>query len=148
MSEVHYFRSYVVTELMDTKELANTLGAAHSSIDPKASITRPVFDSGQMYVFNFGSIVFWNVSDENQKKTLSSLVGIPGLQLDGMCSEDFSVLITSDRKPQVEFNRIVLDELTAERAEVIAGTLAQSTTMEYYENLTEEILESGGSFYR
>ena len=137
METIHLFRSYVVTELVDTQELARTLGASHSQIDPNAAITQDL-GSGTFFAFNFGSIVFCNVSETEQRQKLASLVGIPGLDLDAMYSEEFTVVVTKGRKPQVEFNRIILDELTTERAEVIAGTLAQSTTMEYYETLIQQ----------
>ncbi len=136
MSHIHRFRSYVITELVDTKELAKVLGADHSSIDPRAAILHRVGE-GYMFVFNFGSLVFWNVPDQDQRSKLASLIGIPGLQLDGMFSDEFSV-IENQSKPQVEFNRLLIDTLSPERAEVIAGTLAQSCTMEYYETITED----------
>ena len=137
METIHTFRSYVVKELVDTQKLAQTLGATHSQIDPKAAITQQL-PTGTFFAFNFGSIVFCDVPNELQITMLARLTGIPGLDADRMCSESFSVVVTKEKRPGVEFNRIILDELTDERAEVIAGTLAQSTTMEYYEALVEE----------
>ncbi|SMF36254.1 RMD1 family protein [Pseudobacteriovorax antillogorgiicola] len=137
MPSSHNFRSYVVSELVDTGELAKKLHAAHSTIDPRAAINHRI-SNGEMFAFNFGAIVFWNVPDEAQAAELSSLIDLPGLVKDSMCSEDFIATEDPDKAPRVEFNRILIDHLSKDRAEVITSTIAQSTTMEYYESMCEE----------
>jgi len=49
--------------------------------------------------------------------------------------EEFLVIEDSSREPAIEFNYMSIPQMTPERAEVIALTVAQSAAMEHYEGL-------------
>ncbi len=137
-SRTHVLRSFVFAQSINTTEVAAAYQADQSLIDPRATLINRVGDDGYIFIFNHGSVVFWNISEEEQAlqlKKLLDLTSIPGLK--PRFSETFAVLEQSG-PARVEFNRLVIDRLTNERREVIASTLAQSTSMEYYESLVEE----------
>lgn len=135
-NRTHYFRASVLSEYINMKELAQKIGASHSTIDPLAAIMHPV-EQGQIFIFRFGAVVFWNVPEQIQHRTLESLLDLPGRLLDTVCSEEF-IGHEGVEKSRVEFNRILIDRITPERAEVIASSIAQSVAMEHFEGLCEQ----------
>lgn len=132
----HHFKSYTLRHLIDTEHLANTLTASRSVIDPLAAIKRSINSEGLVFIFNFGSIVFWNVSPEKQIQEIEDLVGKAGFQFEQLYSDEYFVE-EGHVTPQVEFNRMLIDKLNQDRAEVIASTLAQSSSMAFYETMVE-----------
>lgn len=134
----HNLKSYVFSRSIDMTRLLEKYTASPSSIDPRASISSRIGEAGFAFIFNHGSVVFWDVSPEDQELQLKKLVDLePVPDLQGTISDSFSV-VERDGPTQVEFGRLLLDKLNPDRMEVIASTLAQSTSMEYYESLVED----------
>lgn len=137
-TRTHLLRSYVFSHSINTAEVAAAYQSDQSVIDPRATLINKIGEDGYVFIFNHGSVVFWNVSEElqsSQLKKLLDLSSIPGLK--PRFSETFAVL-ERPGTTAVEFNRLLIDRLSNDRMEVIASTLAQSTSMEYYESLVEE----------
>ncbi|MFW7379940.1 MAG: RMD1 family protein [Oligoflexus sp.] len=132
----HEFKSYALRHLINTEDIAKTIPASRSVIDPMAAIKSEVNGKGQIFIFNFGSIVFWNVSPERQIQEIENLVGKAGFEFEQLYSDEY-IVEEGHAAPQVEFNRMLIDRLNHDRAEVIASTLAQSSTMAFYETMVE-----------
>jgi uncharacterized Rmd1/YagE family protein len=135
--KTHTLRSYAFSKNIDMVELARKYTSSQSSIDPKASLSAKIGEDGYVFIFNHGSVVFWNVPAEVQQEGLNQLLGLDPVPTLKPISETFIVLEQAG-PVQVEFNRLIIDHLNPDRMEVIASTLAQSTSMEYYESLVEE----------
>jgi uncharacterized Rmd1/YagE family protein len=134
--KTHSLRSYAFSHSIDMMELARKYTSSQSSIDPKASLSSKIGD-GHVFIFNHGSVVFWNVPAEVQQEELNQLLGLGPVPTLKPISDTF--VVQEQAGPvQVEFNRLIIDRLNPDRMEVIASTLAQSTSMEYYESLVEE----------
>lgn len=137
-SRLFNLRSFVFAHSLNMMELAKSLAASQSSIDPWASLSAKVGNDGYIFIFNYGSVVFWNVPAEEQHEHLNRLLGLSAVpNLKPKFSDTFTV-VEQAGPALVEFNRLIIDRLTPDRMEVIASTLAQSTSMEYYESLVEE----------
>ncbi len=136
--KTHSLRSYAFTRSIDMVELSRKYTGSQSSIDPKASLTAKIGEDGYIFIFNHGSVVFWNVAQDEQTVQLNQLLELePVPSLKPAISDNF-VVVEQSGPVQVEFNRLIIDHLNPDRMEVIASTLAQSTSMEYYESLVEE----------
>lgn len=136
-SKTHALRSYAFSQSIDMVELARKYTSSQSSIDPKASLSSKIGEDGHVFIFNHGSVVFWNVPNDVQSEELNQLLGLDPVPTLKPISDTF-VVQEQPGTVQVEFNRLIIDRLNADRMEVIASTLAQSTSMEYYESLVEE----------
>ncbi len=137
-SNTHTLRSYVFSHGLNITAVAEAVSGSQSSIDPRATMRTKHGEDGYIFLFNYGAIVFWNVPEEAQAlelKRLISLAAIPNLE--ARFSDTFMV-VEQPGLPLVEFNKLLIDQLSIDRMEVIASTLAQSTSMEYYESLVEE----------
>lgn len=96
-------------------------------------------------LYNFGSIVFFNVADDVQARELSL---IPELKAPGpnRVTDAFIVevkddgAIPPDAMAKVFFDRVVVSSLSYQVIKIVCMLLAESTALESYENLIENLL--------
>ena len=138
---IHHVVSYVFSEPFRLSQISARQDQAQpSSVGPKATLTRIFPEGGRMFFHSFGAITFWNVSSKQIGTELQKAAADLGVtSSETAASEVFNVHESIDSKPKAEFNHFIVDILTKERAEVIAMTVAQSVTMEYYEKLADGI---------
>jgi uncharacterized Rmd1/YagE family protein len=93
--------------------------------------------------FDFGAIVFVNVSAEERTRVLGEVrrrvaTDEPHAPLE----EEFLIEIAPTTSPEgkVTFDRIILNEISAPSIELIALLVAQSVAIDYYEEDLQEIL--------
>jgi uncharacterized Rmd1/YagE family protein len=94
---------------------------------------------GVVYLFSFGSAVFAGVEEHRMRVFLEELkpfVEGPTEQV----TDDFLVEVVEGAKEQVYFDRVILSEATPEKMKIVALVLAQSTTLEYFEGLADQLL--------
>ena len=132
--QTHHMQAYSFTELFNTKELAKNLASYQSSIDPLSAIHLNISENQKIFILNFGSIVFFNIPSEEHEKYINDIINT---NIQHKYEATDSIQIIEGEKNAIEFNRVYIDKLTLDRAEVIASALAQSTTMEYYETILE-----------
>jgi uncharacterized Rmd1/YagE family protein len=134
----HQLRSFVFSHSLNMVDIANSFSASDSSIDPRACLSTKVGPDAYIFIFNYGSAVFWNVPPDEEATHLNRILGLDAVpNLQPRFSDTFIVQEQSG-PARVEFNRLLIEHLNQDRMEVIASTLAQSTSMEYYESLVEE----------
>ncbi len=147
--ETHSFVAYSFVRGFKLGEVASDMAAGPTRIDPKDAVTRQIEGGGRIYAYNFGVVAFWNVSLAERQREIERLrERYPHGYAEIIVSDDFVVEVEPESPPRVDFSRLVLDKITPERAEVIALTLAQSTNMEYYENMVEVIRTKVGTMIR
>ncbi len=138
--ETHAFVAYSFVRGFKFGEIADELAAGPTRIDPKDAVKRQTEGGGYIYVYNFGVVAFWNVALAERQREIERLrERYPHTYAEIIVSDDFVVEVDPESPPRVDFSRLILDKMTPGRAEVIALTLAQSTNMEYYENMVEVI---------
>jgi uncharacterized Rmd1/YagE family protein len=107
-----------------------------------------------MFVYNYGSVVFFNVADDLQEKELSSIQEyiLPSEQ-PGRATDMFMLEVQEQgAQPagtgmnKVYFDRVVVHTLSYEIVKIVCMLLAESTALEYYENLIENLLVKTNRF--
>lgn len=132
----HFFKVYSNPELFNIDEIQKLDETTFSTVDPKASVSiQATRSNGTIFIFYFGAVAFLNVPQEDEQYELEYLFPVVKNCSKTIVSEKFVVIENSSIKPRVNFNSLVLDELTEERSEVVASVVAQSATMEYYEKI-------------
>ena len=97
-------------------------------------------DRGEVFIFPFGAIVFHNLSPADREQQLGRLLRArPGLRATPGGAEEFLVREDPGAKPDVADGALMLDQMTPERASVIALIIGQSAAMEYYEGAVEQM---------
>ena len=94
---------------------------------------------GHVFIYPFGVVVFFDVPKLAREAELSLLSRArPGLT-PALVDEEFSARVDANAVPAVADGVLTLDQMTLQRASVIALIVAQSAAMEYYERIVEEM---------
>jgi uncharacterized Rmd1/YagE family protein len=95
---------------------------------------------GWVFIYSFGAMVFYDVAATDREAELARLRRArPGLTATPGGAEEFVVREDAGAIPDVSEGVLTLDQLTPERASVVALTIAQSAAMEYYEGAVEQM---------
>lgn len=98
------------------------------------------YDKEQFVIlFNFGAIVFFNIDPLKEKQILGSVLAVVQPKDEIATSEEFH--FETGPKLSVEFRRVIVENATFERIEIIALVLAQSTALDYFENTVNSLIQ-------
>jgi required for meiotic nuclear division protein 1 len=141
LQEPKIFRAYHLT---DGLKLSSILGLFPQK-PYRISGTEMVYrysPNGFITIYNFGSMVCFNVPREQEEQALSIMRQFVSPKETIVTSEEF--LLEEGAKPQVEFRKVVVDKITFEKIQIISLVLAQSTALEYFETIAEDLLKRSG----
>jgi len=94
---------------------------------------------GTVFMYPFGAVVFFDVPPATRDAELTRLYRArPGLT-SATVKEEFTVLEDAGATPDVVNGVLTLDKMTFERASVVALTVAQSSAMEYYDRIVDQM---------
>jgi required for meiotic nuclear division protein 1 len=105
-------------------------------------------EDSYLFVYNYGSVVFFNVSDELQEKELSAIQEYRMPSDQARATDLFMFEVDNVLSPKVYFDRVVAPKLSTEYTKITCMLLAESTALEYYEVLIESLLEKTNHFSR
>jgi required for meiotic nuclear division protein 1 len=137
VTPTHAFHASAFVENLSLKDLAaaDYAGARRTVHD----LAYPAPGGGEVFIFPFGAIVFYDVAPAVRETELARLRRArPGLTA-ATVIEELTVREDPGREPDVADGILTLDRLTRDRASVIALTVAQSAAMEYYERIVQEM---------
>jgi uncharacterized Rmd1/YagE family protein len=105
------------------------------------------------FFYNYGSAVFFNVPDDVQERELGALQGFRSSASLARTSDAFllevqpaGVATAPEVANRVFFDRLVVSQLSFAKIKITCMLIAESSGLEYYELLTEELLERAGVF--
>ena len=145
--QLYRMKAIHISEKLKLKDLREKFTQAPLEFSNYEMVIQYSVDS-YFFVYNYGSVVFFNVSDELQEKELSSIheYCVPSEQ--GRTTDKF-MLEVQDSGPvaqaagtgnKVFFDRVVVSRLSHEMIKIACMLLAESTALEYYEILIENLL--------
>ena len=133
MSQEHTITASAFADHFQMSEIVKVLGAMPSRIEPKVAVSKTQAGRG-FFAFNFGGVAAWNLDERENAKLISDIKNLKSSDRAGPQGfEEFNIYEDAKETPRVEFNRVVVDQLTPDRTELIALTLSQSAAMEVYE---------------
>jgi uncharacterized Rmd1/YagE family protein len=139
----HTFHAVAFVENLVLKDLAATFPQARRS--PHELRYALPGGRGLVFIYPFGAIVFCDVSPADREAEIARLrVARPALTPTPGGADEFQVREDPGATPDVADGALMLDQLTAERASVVALTMGQSAAMEYYEGAVEEMFGQTG----
>jgi len=141
---VHQFHALGFVENFSLKEFAidePDAKRAHHHVSYRAAT------GGTVFVYSFGAIVFHGIGQAGREAELLRLrkSGL-GVKSAAVINEEFAVEETAGARADVRGGVLVVDELTPERAAMVALTVAQSTAMEYYERIVDQMFSDTDRF--
>jgi len=140
---LYSFQATHITEALKLKEIAKLFDLKPTVLKPDL-LSYDLGSNSACFLYNFGSVVFFNVAPEVQQSTLNRLRDFLSLTETPVTSEEF-FLQTGSKQTQVFFDRVVTTKLKSDKVELLAHILAQSTALEYFELKVADILERTGS---
>ncbi|HEX6271405.1 MAG TPA: RMD1 family protein [Polyangiaceae bacterium] len=143
-SEVHTFHALAFVENFSLKDLAPFYPEAkrvHQHLE------YPAAAGGTVFLYSFGAVVFHNMGQAGRETELLRLRGTPMNTSDArVISDEFVVREVPGARPEVGVSSLIVDELNAERASMVALTVAQSVAMEYYERIVDQMFVDTSRF--
>ena len=101
-----------------------------------------ISDESYLFIYNFGSVVFFNVGEDQQKVILDKVKKGNILNQPAYTTSDtFSVEVTGEDKHEVGFNKAVIHSLSYQKGRLISMVVAESTALEYFELIVDDLLE-------
>jgi uncharacterized Rmd1/YagE family protein len=91
---------------------------------------------------DFGAVVFIGIDEAESGRVMKQLVSQLGSEPRAPLEETFAVQVVPGAAPAVRFDRVVVSELDARVAEILALVVAQSVAMEYYEGDVDGLVAS------
>ena len=136
---VHGFHAAAFVENLSLKDLAAAYPEARRRAHELFYRVQEGPTTGAVFIYPFGAIVFRDLPPTARDRELERLRRArPGLTA-ATVIEELTVREDPGRPPDVADGVLTLDELTPDRASVVALTVAQSAAMEYYERIVEEM---------
>lgn len=106
-------------------------------------------ENSYAFIYNYGSVVFFNVPDVIQEKYLASIRETKEGAKIGDTSDVFIVETRADLEAtqnQVSHDRVTTGKLNYQKIKIICMLVAESTALEYYDILIENLLERATVF--
>ena len=147
-SQLYRIKAVHIVEKLKLKDLREKFSRPPSEFSNYEMIVRYSADS-YLFVYNYGSVVFFNVPEDLQERELSNIHEYRVPAEAGRATDVFLLEVkesghstSQDQIPQsrVFFDRVVISTLSYEIIKIVSMLLAESTALEYYEVLIEDLL--------
>ena len=90
--------------------------------------------------YDFGAIVFTGVDDATRETVLEAILKRVGPEPHPPIQEEVTLETSTEEKPAVHFDRVIVREVDRRLVELVSLVAAQSAAMEYYEEDVDLIL--------
>lgn len=154
MQKLFSIKAFHVTERLKLKDIRERFSRTPIEFSNYELVIR-YSDDSYLFVYNYGSVVFFNVSEEIQEKELQAIHDFRTLSGTIRTSDIFSLEVeeapgplVSDGSNKVYYDRLVVSSLSYAKIKIACMLLAESTALEYYEILIENLLEKTNTFSR
>ncbi len=103
------------------------------------------FDSGILFAYNFGTLVFINISKDAVIKKIKEFKKYIRNPLKKPLKEECLIEINPNVKTyRIEFGKIILPKEDQRAMKIITFAISQSVTLDYFETIVDKILDSLG----
>lgn len=138
--QVYRIKAVHITEKLKLRDLREKFSQLPQEFSNYEMVIRYSKDSF-LFIYNYGSVVFFNVPDELQEKELNAIqeYRAPLEHEQGLTTDIFLLEVKKDIT-KVYFDRVVVQALSYEIIKITCMLLAESTALEFYEILIENLL--------
>lgn len=148
MAKTYPIRAYHIAERLKLRDVRDKLGYAPKEFSNYEMVVQAPGEDAYILVYNFGSIVFFNVSDKDLEVEMARLSEFRTPSDTMRTSDNFVIEISESGQNKALFDKLEVRSLTYDSIKIASVLLAQSTALEYYEILIENLLEKTNKFSR
>jgi uncharacterized Rmd1/YagE family protein len=151
-----------VADKLKLKDLMGRFTRAPVEFSNYEMVVRYSRDS-YLFVYNYGAVVFFNVSEDMQERELAAIQDYSVLKDQARANDVFFLEVAEPGAPtpptpddqgrrgraelsKVYFDRVVVPTLSFESIKIVCMLLAESTALEYYEILIQNLLEKTNTY--
>jgi uncharacterized Rmd1/YagE family protein len=139
-------RAIHIAEKLRLKDLRDRFSRAPMEFSNYELVVRYGEDSF-IFVYNYGAVVFFNVPEDVQEKELALIQDFRAPSDISRTSDQFLLEVQpAETSNKVFFDRIIVPALSFEKIKIVCMHLAESTALEYYEILIENLMEKTNTF--
>ena len=136
----HHFHALAFVENLPLKELSVAYpGARRTLHELSFTVKLDGASDVSVFIYPFGAVVFQDVPPERRDVETARLRAARRGLTETAAVEGLRVLADQNCAPRIAGGVLTLDELTPDRAKVVALTVAQSAAMEYYERIVDDM---------
>lgn len=132
-------QSYQIAQHINIREVRKSFGQELIFGDSDELFYK-LSDSKFMYVFQFGIVSFFNVSETKKTEFIQELTPYGKGELPSSLSEDIDVSIINNEL-KVMFDKVILPEMNEEMIRLVMLHTSQSVALDRYSEITERLLE-------
>ncbi|MBF0210016.1 MAG: RMD1 family protein [Desulfamplus sp.] len=137
--------SFYIAESINLKILkADFTGKLLSS--SSSELFYSVGDNSYIYIFNYGAVVFANFSTIEMSKTINFLRTYCSMFFDKKLDEKYEIITQKEGGTVFTFNSLFVPKITENVIKIAMMNLAHSVSLDYYTDVSEEILTSIKNF--
>lgn len=125
---------------LDLKKIKNSLSFQSTYSDPTETMYR-VNEGEYFRIFDYGSIVFFNIDHTTQTRIITSIRQILGLEAGELMTENFNVEVDTDKPYDIVFDRIIIQELNMHIVQILMLNIAQSVALDFYAEQSNTLLD-------
>jgi len=149
MATIYRIRAAHVADKLKLKDLRESLAHEIEAFSNYELVVKLAPDS-YVFIYNYGSAVFFNVPDSVQEQYLTLIRNTKEGAKIGDTNEVFLV----EERPEdfdplsnkVSFDRVVVGKLLFPKIKIICMLVAESTALDYYDALIENLLEQASVY--
>lgn len=125
---------------LDLKNIKNSLSFSCTYSDP----TETMYELNEFEyfrIFDYGSIVFFNVDHMNQTRIITSIREILDLETWELMTESFDIEVNAEKPYEIVFDRIIIRELNTHIVQILMLNIAQSVALDFYTEQSNTLLD-------
>jgi uncharacterized Rmd1/YagE family protein len=139
---LHSYSAVAFVENFALKDLSPSYPEARRT---SRELRYPLPEGGEVFLYPFGAAVFHDVPSDRREVELERLRrALPGLTTK-IIREELTLCEAPEEKAGLSYGVLVIDRLTDARSGIVALTVAQSASMEYYEKLVDQMFARTGT---
>lgn len=148
MPKTYPIRAYHIAERLKLRDVRDKLGYNAKEFSNYEMVVQAPGEDAYLLVYNFGSVVFFNVADQDLEREMARLSEFRTPSDTMRTSDNFTIEISESGTNKALFDKLEVRALTYDSIKIASVLLAQSTALEYYEILIENLLEKTGKYTR
>lgn len=148
MAKTFPIRAYHIAERLKLREVRDKLGYTAKEFSNYEMVVQAPGEDAFILVYNFGSVVFFNVPDKDLEIEMARLSEFRTPSDTMRTNDNFVIEVSESVQNRALFDKLEVRALTYDSIKIASVLLAQSTALEYYEILIENLLEKTGKYSR
>lgn len=148
VAKIYPIRAFHIAERLKLRDLRDKLGYVPKEISNYEMVVQLAGEHSYALFYNFGSVVFFNVGEADVEAEMGRLAEFRSPSETARTNDTFALEVSERGENKAHFDRLEVREITYDAVKIASVLLAQSTALEYYEILIENLLERTNKFSR